>query len=270
VTLYALGAPDDLAGIGIEIGGMEVAALNSPGGGITWGSELAATETFNLNQPLEMLAGPTGGVAAFDTPQPTGLLATLRQDISTYYSLGFVPERRDGKPRRLDVRVRREGLRVRHREAYREASGRERASRRTRSAMLLGWTENPLDAALEIEGTRRDRDGVLLLDLLVMVPMAKLVLLPQSDFHEGRLTLFIGAKDERGRASDLQEIAVPIRVPNDQLLTALGQTVAYRARLRLRPLEHTVAVGVRDELGNVEATVTTRFVPGEPAVGPGG
>jgi hypothetical protein len=244
----------------------------TPGGGLSWTTELAATEIFNLNQPLQMMTGPTGGIAAFDVPDPAGLLETLRQDVFSFYSLGFVPERRDGKPRRLEVKVKRDGLKVRHREAYREATGRERASRGTRSAMLLGWSENPLEAALEMEGTTAEGNGQLILDLLVKVPMAKLVLLPQAEFHEGRLTLFLGARDAKGRASDLQEIAVPIRVPNDQLLTALGQTVAYRARLRLRPLEHLVAVGVRDELGNVESTVTTTFVPGEvqAAAGPGG
>ncbi len=263
VTLYALGAPEDIQGLGIEIGGMSWRDLDTPGGGLSWSSELAATEIFNLNQPLQMMTGPTGGIAAFDVPDPAGLLTTLRQDVFSYYSLGFVPARRDGKARRLEVKVKRDGLKVRHREAYREATGRERASRGTRSALLLGWSENPLEAALEMEGVTPEGNGQLILDLLVKVPMSKLVLLPQTEFHEGRLTLFLGARDAKGRASDLQEIAVPIRVPNDQLLTALGQTVAYRARMRLRPMEHVVAVGLRDELGNVESTVTTRFVPGE-------
>ena len=268
VTVYAIGAPEDSSSLALEQR-LDPRAMNTPSGGINWSTELAASESFNLSQPLQMMAGPTGGVAAFDTPNPGALLATVRRDLSSYYSLGFVPSRRDGDARRLEVRVKRSDLRVRHREGYREATGRERAARGTRSAIFLGWSENPLEAAVEVEGSTLDRDGQLLVDLLVKVPLGKLVLLPQADFHEGRLTVFVGARDRHGRTSDLTEVAIPIRVPNDQLLTALGQVAGYRARLRLRPIEHLVAVGVRDELGNVESTATTEFRPEAAAAGSG-
>jgi hypothetical protein len=72
-------------------------------------------------------------------------------------------------------------------------------------------------------------------EVLVKFPIARLVLLPQGNFHEGKVSVWVGTRDLRGRSSPVQEIAVPIRVPNDQLLTALGQTAAYKMPLLLRP-----------------------------------
>ncbi|MGH9361649.1 MAG: VWA domain-containing protein, partial [Thermoanaerobaculia bacterium] len=169
VTIYAIGSPEDPTALALEQR-LDMRALNTPSGGVTWSTELAATESFNHSQPLQMMAGPTGGVAAFDTPDPSSLLATVRRDLAYYYSLGFVPTRRNGNARRLEVRVKRPGLRVRHREGYREATGRERAARSTRSAVFLGWSENPLEAAVEVEGATPDGGGQLLVDVLVKVP----------------------------------------------------------------------------------------------------
>src|SRR5436305_2534908 len=92
--------------------------------------------------------------------------------------------------------------------------------------------------------------------------MAKLVLLPHGDAHEGRLRIYVGARDSEGRVSDINEIAVPIRVPNSQLLTVTGQSAATRITLLLRPGEHRLAIGVRDELGNSDSTVTSTYTAG--------
>ena len=54
-----------------------------------------------------------------------------------------------------------------------------------------------------------------------------------------------------------------MRVANDQVLAAMGQTVAYRTNLVLRSANHTVAVGVRDEIGNQGSTVTAAYSPGQ-------
>jgi hypothetical protein len=99
--------------------------------------------------------------------------------------------------------------------------------------------------------------------VMVRFPLAKLVLVPKERFHEGQVSLFVGARDSRGRMSPIQEIAVPIRVPNDQLLTALGQTAGYKTTLRLRKEAHTVAVSLRDELGNADSAVAVEYTPGK-------
>jgi hypothetical protein len=40
-----------------------------------------------------------------------------------------------------------------------------------------------------------------------------------------------------------------------------GQQASFTTRLLLRPLPHTLVVGVRDELGNTLSTVTVSYAP---------
>ena len=256
VTLYTLGTTQELSGRSPE-------SSQSP----TWSVELEATEVANLGESLRRLADATGGLASVDAIEPGPLLARMCDDFSSYYSLGFVPQgRRDGKRRGIKVALRgHPNLVVRHRDGRRERLNKERMGDRTLAALLLDSGANPLEVALEVVGETKNDKGQLVVEMLVKFPLGRLVLLPQAKFHEGKVSVWVGSRDLRGRSSPVQEIAVPIRVPNEQLLTALSQTAAYKMPLLLRPEEHSIAVTVRDELGNVESSVTTVFKPGQTA-----
>jgi VWFA-related protein len=259
VTLYSLGATEELAGASAE-----------SGGSTTWSAGLEAIETNNLTEPLHQLADGTGGLASVNTVNPGPILERMCEDFDAYYSLGFVPrDRQDRKHHRIEVALRnRRDLVVRHRTGRRERPNGERMSDRTLAALLLDPGENPLEVALDVVRETKNDKGQLLVEVLVKFPIARLVLLPQGNFHEGKVSVWVGTRDLRGRNSTVQEIAVPIRVPNDQLLTALGQTAAYKMPLLLRPEEHRIAVTVRDELGNVDSAVTIPFKPGQTAAAP--
>jgi VWFA-related protein len=259
VTLYSLGAVEELAGASAE-----------SGGSTTWSAGLEAVETNNLSEPLHQLADGTGGLASVSSINPGPILARMCEDFEAYYSLGFTPrDRQDGKNHRIEVALRnRRDLVVRHRAGRRERPNVERMSDRTLAALLLDPGQNPLEVALDVVRETKNDKGQLLVEVLVKFPIARLVLLPQGNFHEGKVSVWVGTRDLRGRNSTVQEIAVPIRVPNDQLLTALGQTAAYKMPLLLRPEEHRIAVTVRDELGNVDSAVAIPFKPGQTAAAP--
>jgi VWFA-related protein len=258
VTLYTLLMGDEGIGNGAD----------APGS-LAW-SENAVTEQFNRREPMLQLAADTGGSAALDPIEPASFLGRIQHDLSAYYSLGYAsPHPHDGKVHRIKVTLRDPNLSVRHRAAYRDRTGADRIRDRTVSALLFGAEENPLGMAIEISGERRDAKGLVLVDLLVKIPMANLVLLPGERFHQGRLTLFIGARGRNGWTSNLSKIAVPVQIPNDRLLTTIGQVAGYRTTLALRPEETMLAVGVRDELSQAESTLRRTYVPGQSAV-PGG
>lgn len=253
VTFYTLGSTE-LPGLGAD----------SPGG-FAWTAELQNTERINLSESLDRLASDTGGLSAVDLVDPRSILDRMRDDFDSYYSLGFVPQRRrEGKSRPIQVKVRNRDLVVRHRAAHRERTNTERMTDHTLAALLLGGNaqENPLDVSMDLVKETRGKDGRVQLDVIVKFPLAKLVLLPREQFHEARATIYVASRDARGRVSPVQKIDVPFRVPNDQLLTALGQTAGYKTSLVLRAEEHTLAVGVRDELGHVESSATVKYKPG--------
>lgn len=253
VTFYTLGALDDLSGTSADSRTSE-----------NWGITLEGLEKANLQMSLERIAAGTGGLAGVDLIEPTSLFARMREDFDSYYSLGYVPvRRRDGRNRKIEVRVRgREDLKVRTREGRRDQTNRERMTDRTLAALVLDPGTNPLELAIDFVGETSEKSEYLV-DVMVRFPLARLVLLPKERFHEGQVSLFVGARDSRGRMSPIQEIAVPIRVPNDQLLTALGQTAGYKTTLRLRNDAHTVAVSIRDELGNADSAIVVPYTPGK-------
>ncbi len=268
VTFYALGSAEGISGL----------SADSEGGNF-WSRELERTETMNFSQPLQVLAGATGGLSAFDPVSSDSFFNRMSDDLGSYYSLGYTPARRpDGKKHKLQVKVRRDGLSARYREAHRDRVPEERMASQTLSALLFGESDNPLEAALEFEAERPGtKKGEIEVSILVKVPMAKLVLLPQEHVHEGRLRVFVGARDALGRVSDVTTVEAPIRVPNENLLTALGQVVACRVTLVLRPGEHVVAASIWDDLGKADSTVVASYNAGvvppaaaTPAANPGG
>jgi VWFA-related protein len=253
VTLYALQAPD---------GNSALSAAS--GGTLSWSRDQEGTENFNVSESMILLSAPTGGMAAVDTVNPDSLLDRMRRDFDAYYSLGFVPSHhKTGRNSKIEVRVRDKSLRVRHRENYRDRTNQEIMSDRTMAALTFGETDNPLGVSLEFGEESQKKKDQYQVPVLVKFPLSGLVLLPQEHFHEGRVMIFLGARDGEGRTSDITRVAVPIRIPNEQVLTSLGQTVGYRATLLLRPGAQLVAVGVRDEVGNVGATVTAAYTAGQ-------
>ena len=258
VTFYTLGAAEGIS------------SLHAESEGRTWTRELERTEAMNYSQPLQVLAGATGGLAAWDPVSSDAFLVRMSDDLGSYYSLGYTPQRQpDGKKHRLEVRVKREGLSARYREAHRDRLAEERMASQTLSALLFGETDNPLEAALEFEAERPgSKKGEIEVSILVKVPMAKLVLLPQEHVHEGRLRVFVGARDTEGRVSDVTTVEAPIRIPNENLLTALGQVVGCRVTLVLRQGEHMIAASIWDDLGKADSTLVASYNAGAAAAAP--
>ena len=268
VTFYTIGAGrGGRAGgsVSAEEGGFDLRAMGSASGGRNWTAGLDSIDAANQSGSLQELAAATGGLSMTNSRNYGRLFEDMNRDLTNYYSLGYMPGReRDGENHRIKVRVRGADLQVRHREHYRERTRDEIMNGRTRSAALLGARENPLAVAMEFGNYSSDKPDQYLVPVMVKVPLGNLVLVPQDEVHVGRIGIFICARDGKGRTSPVQSIDVPIRIPNDKLLTALGQVAGYRMVLQMRGEEHEVAVGVRDELGRVESTVTDRWQPAPP------
>ncbi|HEX2223266.1 MAG TPA: VWA domain-containing protein, partial [Thermoanaerobaculia bacterium] len=256
VTFYTLGATSVPA-----TDTAETASADS-----AWTRDQEVREIQNLTQSLLLVAAPTGGLASIDPTEPGVFLRQMREDFEHFYSLGYAPaDRKTPGTHKIEVRVKRPGLKVRHREGYRDRTTRDRLNHQAMAALLFGsGDDNPLEVGVLVEAERpAKRRKQREISLLVTIPMANLVLLPQEKVHTGRVTLLLGARDDEGRSSDLTQIDIPVRVPEAQLATAKDQSVAYRATLALRDGRHTVVVGVRDEYGNVNSTLT--FAYGEAA-----
>ena len=254
VTFYGL-RPTGTFHLSAQDGSFDFSALDTPGGGQAWSAATSSIESANRGGSVRDLAEATGGFAITRAGRFGVALERLRRDLGSYYSLGYSPERPlDGERHKIEVRLRDRRLRVRHRESYRDQTRHQRMQARTRAALVYEEGENPLSVSVDVLAGRRDESGHQRLPVMIRVPISNLVLVPREGSYHGQVSFFVGARDSEGNLSPIRTVQVPIRISADDLEQASGRTAGHRFLLEMRADEHTIAVGVRDDLGGVEST----------------
>jgi VWFA-related protein len=249
-------------------------------GGLTISSEQAAptadptVAVMNaqaLRESLESMSGATGGRTLAAGPNLADTLTRTVEDLQTFYSVGYAaPHDADGKYHSIDVRVKREGARVRHREGYLDKSTDERSVERNLSALLHESASNPLGLAVAVTPEEKQKGDTFAVKVLITVPLGNLVFLPRQATHEGSVSLWLATRDAEDRLSTPAKQTFPVRIPNEELQTALGQTGSFSFRMIVRKGPQRVAVTLRDELGQIDSTAVTTFTAGETASGAAG
>jgi VWFA-related protein len=225
----------------------------------------------DLRQSLENMAGATGGRTLVAGPKLASALADTVQDLQTYYSLGYeAPHIGDGKYHSIKVRVKREGASVRHREGYLDKGPDERTAERNLSALLFDATSNTLGVAVSVSPAEKQKDGNLAVTVTVTVPLGNLVFLPREEVHEGSVSMWVATRDAGDRLSAPGKQTFPVRIPNTQLQTALGQTGSFTFKMLVRRGQQRVAVTLRDELGQTDSTAVATFTADEANTGAAG
>jgi VWFA-related protein len=81
---------------------------------------MARLDQLGVGQDIHALADATGGIAAVSTNNFNRVIERAVRDSSTYYVLSYVSnnDRPDGRYRKVEVRVKRSGLRVQSRKGY--------------------------------------------------------------------------------------------------------------------------------------------------------
>lgn len=236
-------------------------------------SRVDAIEERNQHESLQLVTEGTGGRAALSSANLEKALESFFVDFENFYSLGYEAERTPPERiREIEVRLTREarqrfdhGVELRYRNVIRDKSVSEKMVERTLSALVMDVHENPLEVELAMREQTPAEDGKYTVPAIVRVPLGKLVLLPGERQHEARVNIYLAVLDEKGRTSPVARQLCPIRVPNEELLVALGQSAGCGVRLLMRKGRQRVAVSVRDELAAVSSTVFVDVeVPGEP------
>lgn len=206
---------------------------------------------------LHWLASGSGGRAGLGRGKVDAFLDALRQDLTTYYSLGFPsPHRGDGETHELEVRVRGgDDLEVRYLAEYRDKTAEQQMEERTLASLVLGAGDNPLDVRVTLGKPVRQPDDLYAVPMEIRVPVANLVLLPDRAAHRGKVTIQLIVRDDEGRFSETVRIRMPIEIPNATILRALADSAVYATELVMRRGRQTIGVGVRDDFGGVGATV---------------
>jgi VWFA-related protein len=214
----------------------------------------------DAQQILFNLASETGGRAVLNGNDIRPDLAKIAGDLRSYYFLGYTPEHSgDGRVHSIEVKVRREGVKVRNRTTYTDRPREAQLAARVQTALLHGVVDNPLQASLALVSSQPEK-GKQLVTLRLRLPLKQLVLISQGSVWTGQLTLWVGARDAAGRIAPVQSVKVPVRIPAPPGKDQLSGTFAYDLRMRMAERgEQTVAVGVQDDLGHTTSFITGVF-----------
>jgi VWFA-related protein len=226
------------------------------------GSALRASN----RESLQFLADETGGRAILDANQFLPDLARMREDFASFYSLGYTPAHNgDGREHKIEVRVKRPGVRLRYRQSYRDKPTLEKTVDRTFAALLYGIEDNPLEIKVEVGDQTPGPAGTWTVPIRLKIPLFKLAILNHEEIgtFAGNLRLFVATHTPDGGSSPLRQVEVPIRIPRKQVLNAMGQFYLYTLTLQLKPGEQQVAVAVRDEIGATTSYLSRSVTAGQ-------
>jgi VWFA-related protein len=215
---------------------------------------------------LRTVSTATGGFAVISRSFPKAF-ERIRADNSRYYILGYYPTntKRDGKFRKINVRVRRAGLQVNARRGYVMPSGRdekaaavvetrEGTSPQLREALLAALPVSGLPIAVTSApfNTSPGRASVL---LMLQTPPSAVTFTEEAGRYNGRLEVSFVAVDELGKTvgGERLELAMPLKPDMFKAVDAAGLLV--ESRVTLPPGRYTLRIGARDMLSDKVGSV---------------
>ena len=234
-----------------ELGALDLRSSNQ------FSSELRQNE----RSGLEVLARETGGRAIFNKNKLEGELQDIGEEMSTYYSLAYYPTHGgDGLDHRIDVELKAKGLRLRHRQGYRDKSATQRMSERLESTLYLGLMSNPLEVRLGA-GQVRPKGGKFVLPLHIVIPKDRVTFLPGPDGDNATIQVLISARNLRNQrtVSEQKVYQVPSATVADT------ESIAMVIPLPMAVGVHVVAVALRDQASQETSYISTSLEIQEPA-----
>lgn len=217
----------------------------------------------NRQESLLMLADDTGGLATISTNNFAGALENMAQDFGSYYSLGYSPAHSgDGRFHRIEVKVKKPGLKVRHRDGYRDKSQTTRINEGTLASLLHDTETNPLGVEVKFLEPGLDARGDLVLPVEVRIPIQEMALLPRAGIYRGKMLISLAVMDDEGETSPVQMVPVPVEVPEADIEVARTKYYVYSAGLQIRPGRQKIAVGVRDDVAGRQTYLSRSKVVG--------
>ena len=267
VAIYAID-PRGLAGVDTgDIGSIPEDMRNeSPVRGLL--SELQLSQT-----SLRTISAETGGFAALNRNDFSDAFARIVRENSSYYVLGYYPanERRDGRFRKLEVRVKRPGLQVRSRRGY--VAPRGRAPEPARAGAAAGPA---LTAANEALGSPIPVGGVPLTVFAApfkgTAPNASVAVALELDVNQFRFTegngtmngraevaFTAGGMDGKVRGSGRHTLELTLRP--ETLARAKERGMRVITQVDLPPGRYQLRVAVGEEGGRAGSVLYDLEVP---------
>jgi VWFA-related protein len=219
---------------------------------------------------LVSLAADTGGRAFTNTNNFGDAFDRLRRDLSAYYLLGYSSSNtaKDGRFRRIQVRVKGDGYRVEARAGYYADRDFAHTSKADRETLLeeqlfadVSATDLPVIAAAMYFRMAADKYYV---PLAVSVPGSAVPV--AAGAREVTLDILGQIRDERGLP--VGRLRQTMKVPAGEAATLSGKQILYQSGMTLPPGRFSIKAVVRENasglMGTFEAPITVPELASRP------
>lgn len=224
----------------------------------------ASAELSDEGTAPRTLSEGTGGLA-LRSNQLAEDLARVFADTSSYYSLGYELQREpDRQFHRITVRVRRPGVKVRHRESYLDLSEADRLAEALRTSLAFPKPKGPLPVSLAVvEGGREG--GRVRLAATVSLPVEALTFLPTPvGGARGEAHVLLSIYDERGENLAVITRAFPLELQAGAEGAGQGGEFKVTLAFALPPAAYTVSATVFDPLVREHGTALAKVLVDKP------
>lgn len=204
----------------------------------------------NYQDSLRYLAENTGGLAIVNTNNVSPGLDRIRQDLYTYYSLGYTINSSGGdKVHRIKVvSPTHPEYKLRYRRRYIEKSLESKVQDKVMTALVFDVDENAMQVDVEAGRPAPATSERWTVPLHITFPLRKVAVVPEGDDYVGRVVLFVAARDSDGKQSDLQRQEHEVRVPMKDYDEAQRKRFSIDLSLLMEKGNFTVAVGLMDQI----------------------
>ena len=212
----------------------------------------------NETAAIDEVARQTGGVAGWGRTDIVRLMEAIRNDVTSYYSIGFRAGEASGKPRRITITTRNPSYRVRARREYVPKSDSMRMKERVRTGLYAGVEKSTLPFEVTVGKISRVRRRYHI-PLQIRVPVKALTAIPAGNSHGGSFSIYAVAGGMLGVMSDVTEKSQPFSIKASDVEKAEKAVVAYDLEVISDARADRISVGVLDDTSREWGVVAVRL-----------
>jgi VWFA-related protein len=219
---------------------------------------------FNTQEVMATLSSDTGGKAFFDSNDFSPAFDRIQRDTSAYYVIGYhsTDLRRDGRYRRLTVKIDRGDVKLEYRPGYYAPADYQHATRDERERQLEEELASDLpatDMAVYLQALYfRTGDNRFYVPMSLVVPGSQIPFVKGGDRDKATLDIIGQVRDAAGH--DIGDIRDTVKLAVDQAQQVQQKNVQYTTGFNLPVGKYHVKFVVRENvtgrMGSFETDLT--------------
>ncbi len=228
-------------------------------------TQAASLGQSNYLDSLRFMADETGGVAIFNTNDVSAHLERIEQDFYTYYSVGYTLQASGSdKVHRVKLTIPdHPEYRLRYQRRIVEKSLESRVQDRVMTALVIPVDDNPLGINLTTDTAAPASETRWTVPFELTFPIQNVALFLQGEDYVGRVSMFLAARDDDGKQSDIVRQEHEIRIAAVDYEEAQERAFTIKASLLMETGRYKVSAGLLDHITRQTGFTTTTVFTGE-------